>query len=68
MARTGEPAHGHGEWDGLSNKEKNRVLYERQLALLDLFLEKGAITRGQYEKSRHDLTEKMGRSCLERRR
>ena len=47
-------------WADLSREEKNRVLYERQLVLLDTFLEKGAITRAQYEKSRHDLTEKMG--------
>ena len=47
-------------WDGLSREEKNRQLYLRQKELLDTFLEKGAISRAQYEKSLHDLTEKMG--------
>ena len=47
-------------WDGLSREEKNSQLYLRQKELLDTFLEKGAISRAQYEKSLHDLTEKMG--------
>ena len=40
--------------------EKNHLLYLKQKALLETFLEKGAISRAQYEKSLHDLTEKMG--------
>ncbi len=47
-------------WDTLSPEEKKRKLYENQRALLDEFLEKGAISRAQYEKSLGDLTEKMG--------
>ena len=47
-------------WDSLSYAEKNRVLYERQKHMLEEFLEKGAISKAQYEKSLHDLTEKMG--------
>ena len=35
------------------------MLYERQKNMLDEFLEKGAISKAQYEKSLHDLTEKM---------
>ena len=38
---------------------KKRKLYEQQKLLLDTFLEHGAITRLQYEKSLGDLTEKM---------
>lgn len=37
-------------------------LFRRQKQMLDLFLEKKAITRQQYEKSLHDLAEKMGYS------
>ena len=47
------------EWDTLSYEEKNRMLFERQKKLLSEFLEKGAIGKEQYEKSLHDLTEKM---------
>ena len=46
-------------WDALSYAKKNRVLYERQKKMLEEFLERGAISRAQYEKSLHDLTEKM---------
>ena len=46
-------------WDSLSYAEKNRILYERQKETLEAFLERGAISKQQYEKSLHDLTEKM---------
>ena len=46
-------------WDSLSYAEKNRVLYERQKETLEAFLERGAISKQQYEKSLHNLTEKM---------
>ena len=46
-------------WEKLSYTEKNRELYLRQKALLDLFLEKKAITQAQHDKSLRDLTEKM---------
>lgn len=52
------------EWSGLSPDEKKRELYLRQKDLLDTFLEHGAITRAQYEKSLGDLTEKMGFGSL----
>ena len=48
------------EWSQLSGEEKKRDLYLRQKDLLDKFLERGAISRQQYEKSLGDLTEKMG--------
>ena len=42
------------------NNDKNTALYIRQKNLLDTFLEHGAISRAQYDKSLHDLTVKMG--------
>lgn len=47
------------EWMALTPEEKKRRLYEKQKALLDTFLEHGAISRQQYEKSIGDLTSKM---------
>lgn len=48
------------EWEALAPEEKKRKLFEKQKVLLDTFLEHGAISRQQYEKSLGDLTEKMG--------
>ncbi len=39
---------------------KKEELYKNQVALLNTFLEHGAITKAQYDKSFNDLTEKMG--------
>lgn len=50
------------EWDSLSHEEKNHQLFMRQKALLDQFLEKGAISQAQHDKSLHDLIEKMHES------
>ena len=47
------------EWSDLSYEEKNHQLFLRQKALLDLFLERGAITQAQHDKSLHDLSVKM---------
>lgn len=47
-------------WETLNPEEKRRALYDRQVALLDTFLERGAITQAQHDKSLHDLSEKMG--------
>ena len=47
-------------WESYSHEEKNHELYLKQKQLLELFLEKGAISKAQYNKSLHDLTEKMG--------
>ena len=48
------------DWSSLTHEEKNRLLFFRQKQTLDLFLAKGAITQAQYDKSLHDLIEKMG--------
>lgn len=37
-----------------------KELYEKQLELLKTFLQTGAITKEQYEKSLNGLSEKMG--------
>ena len=44
----------------MTAEEKKRDLYLRQKQLLDTFLEHGAISRAQYDKSLGDLTVKMG--------
>ena len=44
------------------DEEKNYQLFLRQKALLDGFLEHGAISQAQHDKSLRDLTEKMGES------
>ena len=46
-------------WDSLSYEEKNHQLFLKQKALLDQFLEKGAISQAQHDKSLHNLIEKM---------
>ena len=46
--------------NSMTPEEKRRELYERQVALLDTFLEHRAISQAQYDKSLHDLTVKMG--------
>ena len=48
------------EWYSLTYEEKNRVLFLRQKKTLDMFLERGAISQAQHDKSLHDLIEKMG--------
>jgi len=48
------------DWNVLSKEEKNYELYLSQKELLEQFLSTGAISKAQYQKSLHDLTEKMG--------
>lgn len=50
---------GDADWSSLSYEEKNKVLFLSQKRTLDQFLERGAISREQHDKSLHDLTEKM---------
>ena len=44
----------------LSHSEKKHLLFLSQKQMLDSFLERGAISKRQYEKSLHDLRVKMG--------
>ena len=46
-------------------EEKKKALYLKQKRLLDTFLERRAITKAQYDKSLHDMTEKMGMQNVE---
>ena len=48
------------EEDTMTAEEKKRDLYLRQKELLDTFLEHGAISQAQHDKSLRDLTKKMG--------
>ena len=48
------------DWSSLTYEEKNHQLFLRQKAMLDGFLEHGAISQAQHDKSLHDLMEKMG--------
>ena len=50
------------EWETLTYEEKNQLLFLRQKKLLDMFLERNAISKAQYEKSLPDLTLKIGPS------
>ena len=48
------------EWAHLSPEEKKQQLFLNLKDTLDLFLERGAISQVQYDKSLGDLREKMG--------
>ena len=47
-------------WEQLTPKEKHIQLYLRQKKTLEEFLERGAISQAQFDKSLGDMTEKMG--------
>lgn len=53
------------EWSCLSPQEKKRQLFLKQKKLLDTLLEKGAITKAQYNKSLGDLRKLMGMHGVE---
>lgn len=48
------------EWEKLSPEEKRVRLYLNQKQTLEAFLERGAISKAQFDKSLGDLTVKMG--------
>ena len=43
-----------------THEEQLKELFLKQKHVLDLFLERGAISRAQYDKSLNDMKEKMG--------
>ena len=47
-------------WETMTPEQKRRELYDRQVALLNTFLEHRAISQEQHDKSLHDLSVKMG--------
>ncbi len=52
------------DYFSLTPEEKKIDLFLRQKRTLDLFLERNAISRAQYDKSLGDLIEKMGMSTV----
>lgn len=52
-------------WENLSPNEKKKELFLRQKHMLDLFLERNAISQSQYDKSLGDLRDKMGMHGVE---
>ena len=48
------------QWEKLTPEQKKKELYLEQKFTLDSFLERNAISKAMYDKSLHDLTEKMG--------
>lgn len=52
------------EWEKLSPEDKKKQLYLNQKQTLEAFLERGAISKAQFDKSLGDLTEKMGMNGL----
>ena len=53
------------EYSELTPEEKKIDLFLRQKHTLDLFLERNAISKAQYDKSLGDLKEKMGIKNIE---
>ena len=49
----------------MNSEEKKKQLFLRQKNTLDLFLERNAISKAQYDKSLGDLREKMGMQGIE---
>jgi hypothetical protein len=52
-------------WENLTPEEKKKQLLLKQKHTLDLFLERNAISKAQYDKSLGDLREKMGMKDVE---
>lgn len=52
-------------WENLTPEEKKKRLFLKQKQTLDLFLERNAISKAQYDKSLGDLVEKMGMQNVE---
>ena len=48
------------EWEKLTPEEKKKQLFLEQKQTLELFLERGAISQAQFDKSFGDLKTKMG--------
>lgn len=48
------------EWEHMTPGEKKKQLFLKQKNTLDMFLERNAISRAQYDKSLGDLIQKMG--------
>ena len=53
-------------WEKLSPEQKKIQLYLEQKKTLEAFLERGAISQEQHDKSLHDLTEKFAMKISEK--
>ena len=51
-------------WEALSPAQKKEQLYKNQKEVLDLFLERRAISPDQYQRSLTDLRQKMGMEAV----
>ena len=51
-------------WEQMTPEEKKKQLFLNQKRTLDLFLERNAISKAQYDKSLGDLIDKMGMQGL----
>ena len=47
-------------WDAMTRAEKNHQLFLKQRETLRMFLERGAISQAQHDRSLQDLTLNMG--------
>ena len=47
------------DWEALTPEEKKKQLFLKQKNTLDLFLERNAISKAQYDKSLGNLVDKM---------
>ena len=54
-------------WSEMSSEEKKVQLYLNQKRILELFLERNAISKEQYDKSLEDMTVKMGMEAYKNR-
>ncbi len=52
-------------WENMTPEEKKRELFRKQKKTLNLFLERNAISKAQYDKSLGDLIEKMEMQGIE---
>ena len=52
-------------WENLNPEEKKKQLFLKQKKTLDLFLERNAISKAQYDKSLGDLRKLMGMHGVE---
>ena len=48
------------QWETLPREDKKKQLFLNQKQTLELFLERGAISQAQFDKSYNDLRTKMG--------
>ena len=48
------------QWETLPREDKKKQLFLNQKQTLELFLERGAISQAQFDKSYNDLKTKMG--------